>query len=239
MTTALSRFWELMQAANALNPEAFQLIETLPNGTQVAIYVLLLAGLSQAIAQSIVLFVNQVKPIRFVLSLGIAAILFVISTAFWIFSVWGASHLLYRANPSFMTVFRVLGLAYAPLTWSFLGAMPYLGVPIGVVLSIWSLLAFVRGFGIITELGRWQILWCAILGWIVFQIMQRTIGRPAEAFGQWLADAVAGRQLVTNVQGLEQMIQANFGTVPAPQADGDPPKAATRSGRENDRGGLP
>ncbi|MBV8884905.1 MAG: YIP1 family protein [Chroococcidiopsidaceae cyanobacterium CP_BM_RX_35] len=221
MTTALDGFWDLLRGAMALHPEAFRLIETLPRGTQVAIYVLLLAGLSQAIAQSIVLFVNQVKPIRFMLSLGIAAILFVISTAFWIFSVWAVSHLLYRANPSFMTVFRVLGLAYAPLTWSFLGAMPYFGVPIGVVLSIWSLLAFVRGFNVVTDLGHWQILWCAILGWIVFQIMQRTIGRPAEAFGQWLSDSVAGKQLVTNVQGLEQMIQASFGTVPVSQADGD------------------
>jgi len=221
MTTALDRFWDLARGAMALHPEAFRLIETLPRGTQVAIYVLLLAGLSHAIAQSIVLFVNQVKPIRFVLSLGIATILFVISTAFWILSVWAVSHLLYRANPSFMTVFRVLGLAYAPLTWSFLAAMPYFGVPLGVVLSIWSLLAFVRGFSVVTDLGRWQILWCAILGWIVFQIMQRTIGRPAEAFGQWLSASIAGKQLVTNVQGLEQIIQASFGSEPAAEANAD------------------
>ncbi len=221
MTTVLDQFWYLVQGAMTLNPEAFRLIETLPNGTQMSVYVLLLAGLSQAIAQGLVLFINQVKPIRFVLSLGIAVILFVISTAFWILSVWGASHVLYGANTSFMTVFRVLGLAYAPLIWCFLGAMPYLGVPIGVVLSIWSLLSFVRGFDVVTELGRWQTLWCAILGWIIFQIMQRTIGRPAEAFGQWLSDSVAGKQLVTNVQQLEQMIQSRFGSEPTSQANGD------------------
>lgn len=220
MTTALDRFWELVQGANALNPEAFRLIETLPYGTRVAIYVLLLAGLSQAIAQAIVLFANQVRPIRFVLSLGIAAILFVISTAFWVFSVWVVSHLLYRTETAFLTVFRVLGLAYAPLLWSFLIAMPYLGVPIGVVLSIWSLLAFVRGFDVVTGLGRWQILWCAMLGWVVFQIMQRTIGRPAEAFGQWLSNSVAGKPLVTNMRGLEQVIQSGFN--PAEDDANDP-----------------
>lgn len=227
MLTALDQFRELVQGATALNPDAFRLIETLPNGTQVVVYVLLLAGLSQAIAQSIVLFVNQVRPLRFVLSLGIAAILFVISTAFWVLSVWSVSHVLFGADTAFWTVFRVLGLAYAPLVWSFLIAMPYLGVPIGVVLSIWSLLAFVRGFDVVTGLGRWQALWCALLGWIVFQIMQRTIGRPAAAFGQWLSNSVAGKPLVTNIQELEQGIQARLGSTSAVET--------TRDSR-NDRG---
>lgn len=221
MTTALDRFWQLVQGATVLNPEAFRLIETLPNGTKVALYVLLLAGLSQAGAQSIVLFVNQVKPIRFVLSLGIAAILFVISTAFWVLSVWTVSHVLYGADTAFLTVLRVLGLAYAPLLWSFLVAMPYLGVPIGVVLSIWSLLSFVRGFDFVTGLGRWQALWCAILGWIVFQIIQRTIGRPAAAFGKWLSNSVAGKPLVTNIQELEQVIQSGLGSDPDSSTNGD------------------
>lgn len=221
MTTALDRFWELIQGATVLNPEAFRLIETLPDGTKVAFYVLLLAGLSQAITQGIVLFINQVKPLRFVLSLGIAAILFVISTAFWVLSVWAVSHALYGADTAFLTVFRVLGLAYTPLLWSFLVAMPYLGVPIGVILSIWSLLSFVRGFDFVTGLGRWQALWCAILGWIVFQIMQRTIGRPAAAFGKWLSDSVAGKPLVTDIQGLEQVIQSGFGSESATQTTDD------------------
>ncbi len=221
MGTALDRFWELAQGAMALDPEAFRLIETLPGGVKVSLYVLLLAGFSQAIAQSIVLFVNRVKPIRFVLSLGMATILFVISTAFWVLSVWLVSHVLYRADTSFLTAFRVLGLAYAPLLWSFLVAMPYLGVPIGVVLSIWSLLSFVRGFDIVTGLGRWSALWCAIAGWIVFQIMQRTIGRPVAAFGTWLSNSVAGKPLVTNIQGLEQVIQSGFESESATEINGD------------------
>jgi hypothetical protein len=230
MTTALSRFWELVQGATALNPEAFRLIETLPDGTEVAVYVLLLAGLSQAIAQSIVLFINQVKPIRFVLSLGFAAILFVVSTAFWVLSVWIVSHLLYSADTAFSTVFRVLGLAYAPLLWSFLIAMPYLGVPVGVVLSIWSLLSFVRGFDFVTGLGRWQALWCALAGWIVFQIMQRTIGRPVTALNKWLSNSVAGKPLVTNIQGLEQTLQSGFGSEPVTQTKNDSSNGRGTSG---------
>jgi hypothetical protein len=229
MKTALDQFWELVQGAMALDPEAFRKVETLPDGIKVSLYVLLLAGFSGAIAQSIVLFANRVKPIRFVLSLGVSALLFVISTAVWILSTWLVSHLVYQINTSFLTIFRVLGLAFAPLLWSFLVAMPYFGVPIGIVLSIWSLLAFVRGFDVVTGLGRWSALWCAILGWVVFQILQRTIGRPAATLGQWLSNSVAGTPLVTDMRGLEQIVQSGFGNESAPQ---------TRDDNRNDRGTL-
>ncbi len=207
----LKQFWSLVQGANSLSPEAFRGIENYPYGTVLAVLVILLAGLSQGIGQAIVLFLNQVKPVRFVLSLGIAALLFVFSTAFWVLSVWGVSHLLYGVDAPFLRVFRVLGLAYAPLLWSFLVAVPYLGVPIEVVLSIWSLLAFVRGFSVVTALDRWQVLGSALLGWLVFQIMQRTIGRPAIALGRWVSNSVAGAPLATNLRELERTVQSGLG----------------------------
>jgi hypothetical protein len=215
--TAIEQFWTLIRGAWVLHPDAFRAMESHSNGTTIAVFVVLLAGLSQGIGQGIVLFLNQVKPIRFVLSLGIAALLFVVSTAFWVLSVWGASHLLFGVDAPFWRVFRVLGLAYAPLLWSFLVAVPYLGVPIEVVLSIWSLLAFVRGFSVVTELDRWQVLWSAIFGWLVFQIMQRTIGRPAIALGRWMSNSVAGAPLVTNLRELEQRVQSGFGELSGEQ----------------------
>jgi hypothetical protein len=216
--TAIEQFWTLIKGAWALHPDAFRAMESHPKGTLIAVIVILLAGLSQGIGQSIVLFLNQVKPIRFLLSLGIAALLFVFSTGFWVFSVWVVSHFVYSSDTSFLKVFRVLGLAYAPLLWSFLVALPYLGVPIEVLLSIWSLLAFVRGFSVVTDLDRWQVLGSAILGWFVLQIMQRTIGRPAVALGRWVSNTVAGAPLVTNLRELEQTVQSGFAEFTGEQA---------------------
>ena len=216
--TAIEQFWTLIRGAWVLHPDAFRAMESHSNGTTIAVFVVLLAGLSQGIGQGIVLFLNQVKPIRFVLSLGIAALLFVFSTGFWVFSVWIASHFLYGIDASFLKVFRVLGLAYAPLLWSFLVALPYLGVPIEVMLSIWSLLAFVRGFSVVTALDRWQVLGSAILGWFVLQIMQRTIGRLAVALGRWVSNTVAGAPLVTNLRELEQTVQSGFAEFTGEQA---------------------
>lgn len=206
--TAFSRFWDLVLGAIALNPEAFKLIHTLPLGTEVALSIMLIAGLSHGIGQSIVLFVNRVKPIRFVLSLLIMSILYMLSSGFWILSVWLASQLLFERGIPFILMLRTLGLAYAPLMLGFLVALPYFGVPVLVLLSVWTLLAFVIGFNAAANIDSWQAFWCSALGWAVFQILLRTIGRPATAISRWLMNTTAGVKVVTNIQALEQILAA-------------------------------
>ncbi len=205
--TALDRFWELVSGAIALNPEAFELIQTLPLSTRAALYIVLLAGFSQAIAQGLVLFINRVKPFRFVLSLLIASILFAFGYIFWTLSTWLASNLLFGWDTSFFAVARTLGLAYAPLMLSFFVALPYLGVPISVLLSVWSFLTFLTGLRVALGIGVWQAFWCSALGWAVFEVLQRTIGRPVAGVGRWLANTAAGVTLVTNLRELEQIVE--------------------------------
>lgn len=207
MNTALQQLGEFIWGAITLNPDTFQALESAPNADRITITILLLAGLSQAIGQSIILFVNQVKPLRFALSLLIAAVLFVFSYGFWIFSVWLVNQILFSRTTDYATIYHALGLAAAPQTLSFLIALPYFGVPIQVVLSLWSLLAFVRGFDAVMQIGAWQAFWCGILGWFVLQLMQRTIGRPIAALWQWLKASTAGTDLVTDLPGLELLLQ--------------------------------
>lgn len=205
--TALDRFWSLVGGAIALQSPAFEQIEALPLGIGVAIYVALLAGLSQSIGQGIVLFTNRVKPFRFFLSLLIAAILFGFSYLFWAFSTWLAAIVLFDQTESLIAVARTLGLSYAPLLLSFLVALPYLGVPVSAVLSIWSFLSFLVGLRVVLEINLEQAFWCAVLGWLVFQALQNTIGRPVAAIGQRLASSVAGVKLVTNLKDLEELVE--------------------------------
>ncbi|MDZ4878172.1 MAG: hypothetical protein CLLPBCKN_007607 [Chroococcidiopsis cubana SAG 39.79] len=208
--TAFERFWELILGTITFNPGAFELIQTLPWGTRTALYIVILAGFSQAIGQAIVLFINRVKPFRFVLSLLIASILFAFSFIFWTLSTWIASHLLFWENASYLAVARTLGLAYAPLMLSFFVALPYLGVPISVLLSVWSFSAFLTGLPVALGIGFWQAFWCSALGWVVFQVLQRTIGRPVAAVGRWLANIGAGVKLVTDLKKLEQIVETRW-----------------------------
>ena len=58
----------------------------MPLGLKIAVLIVLLAGLSQAIAQSIILFINQVKLLRFMFSLLINVLLFVAGFGFLVLS---------------------------------------------------------------------------------------------------------------------------------------------------------
>jgi len=181
--------------------------QILPLGTRAALYIVLIAGFSQAIGQGLVLFINRVKPFRFVLSLLMAAILFVFGYIFWVVSTWLACYLLLGRNTSYSSVELTLGLAYAPLVLSFFVALPYLGVPISILLSVWSLTAFLTGLKVVLGLSIWQAFWCSALGWVVLQVLQRTIGRPVAAVGHWLANTAAGVNLVTDLKDLERIVE--------------------------------
>ncbi|MBZ8182339.1 MAG: hypothetical protein SAL07_10215 [Oscillatoria sp. PMC 1051.18] len=208
--TAFDQFYELGLRAIALDATAFEQIQTIPLSNVTAVLFAFIAGFSQAVGQAIVLFINRVKPIRFFLSLLIAALLYAFSYIFWALSTWIASIVLFAKYPSFMVIARTLGLAYAPLSFSFLVALPYLGIPIYVILSVWSFLAFLTGLDVALGLGIWQTFWCTALGWAVFQLSQRTIGRPITWIGRWLENTVAGVKLVTDLKAIEEIVEAGL-----------------------------
>jgi hypothetical protein len=205
--TAIAHLESLMFGALSLKAEAFQQIQILPRGSQAALLVAFIAGFSQAIGQGIVLFTNRVKPLRYILSLLMSALLFAFSYIFWALSTWVASILLFRGDwTTLPAVSRTLGLSYAPLIFSFLIALPYLGLPISTLLSIWSFLAFLTGLKAALGLDLWQAFGCGVLGWAVFEGLQRTIGRPLAGLGRWLTNTTAGVNLATNLKDLEQLV---------------------------------
>ncbi|QYO68073.1 hypothetical protein [Leptolyngbya sp. 7M] len=145
--------WELFGGVFGLNAEVFKETDAIPRGLTGALLTVLLAQLSLAIGQIIVLFVNRVKPIRFVFSLLISAVLYTFGFLFLVFSTWLICQLPWSVSVSFLTLVKVLGLSYAPLLFGFLGALPYLGEPILSLLSVWHLLAMVVGLSAVTQMG--------------------------------------------------------------------------------------
>lgn len=206
--SAIAQLWNLISGALTLNPDAFRTIQSLADGNRMSLYVVLIAGLSEAIAQGAVLFINRVKPFRFALSLLIAVLLFTFGFVFWALSTWLVSHLLITENAPLWRVTRILGLSYAPHILSVFIVLPYLGVPISILLSVWSFLTFATGLEVTFGFNIWQAFQCGILGWLMFEILQRTIGRPVAAIGRWLSNTAAGVNLVTELKELEQLIEA-------------------------------
>lgn len=209
-TTALDRFWSLVAGVLTLNSDTFELLDRLPLSTIASISVVLLAALSQGIGQSAVLFINRVRPLRFILSLGLAAIIFTFNYNFWVLSTWLVATQIFHAPLSLLQVIPTFGFSYAPLLLGFLMVIPYFGMPIFVALSVWTLLAIVTGIGAIAGLGSWQVFECCIGGWVVLQISQRLLGRPIDTITTWLTEKIAGVELVTDRLELEQTLYSGL-----------------------------
>jgi len=205
--TALNRFWQILGWVLALNSTAFDQIDTLPNASIVSLIVVLAAAVSQVGAMGVVLFINRVKPVRFVLSLLIGAILFTFGYIFLVLSTWVISFAPFTVRVPLGLVARTLGFSYAPLIFSLFGAMPYLGEPLLLLLSLWHLLAMVVGFAAVSNTSLWQAFETVALGWVTLWVLQRTIGQPIAEFGHWLTSQVAGVQLVTGPQQLVGILQ--------------------------------
>lgn len=204
---ALDLFWEVLGWILSFNGEAFRIATTLPNMVSLTTIIVILAGLSQAIAQSIILFINQVKPGRFVLSLLVNSLLFAAGFFFLVFSTWLVIFLNPAVSIPFATLFIVLGLSYAPLLFSFLGALPHFGYPILNILAIWNLLAMVVGMAAVSQLGLGSAFTYVVIGWIMLQVLQQTLGRPVARWGKWLANRAAGVELATHRYDLEMLYQ--------------------------------
>jgi hypothetical protein len=211
MITILDRFWESLGWVFVLNGDVFQRL-TSSDGVTLAILVVLLAQLSLAIGQSIVLFINRVQPIRFIFSLLISAVLYLFEFVFLVLSTWIIYLLFGVVQLPFTVLFTVLGLSYAPLLFSFLGALPYLGFPLLRILSTWHLLAMVVGFSAVTNLGIGLAFSYVAFGWFIKELVEHTIGQPIAKIGRLLAEKVAGVRLAIQQSELTDLLQAGLET---------------------------
>ncbi|WP_289501167.1 CAAX protease [Gloeocapsopsis sp. IPPAS B-1203] len=207
MSDLAVNYWrELISGALTFSFDAFQQVITLPYGLWLALLVVLLSGLSLAVGQSIILFINRVKPRRFAFSLLLNAVLFTFGFIFLALSTWLICRLPWSTRVSFLTLVKVLGLGYTPLLFSFLGALPYFGYPINNILAVWNLLAMVVGFAVVAQVDTGSALIYIALGWVVKQVLTGTIGQPIARLGYSLADRVAGVDLANTRQELRERV---------------------------------
>jgi hypothetical protein len=183
---------ELVWGALRLDPAAFRgLLVTAPSAG-VGLTVVYLAGLSLAVGQSVVLFAERVSPRRFAATLVVQAVLFLASFVAYALAVWWVARVGFDAARPLRDVVAVVGLAHAPQLLGFLILTPYLGGPLHSLLSAWTLLATVVAAAAVFDLGAAQALACSAGGWLVAQLLQRTLGVPLVRAGQRVRAWVAG-----------------------------------------------
>jgi hypothetical protein len=189
----------------ALREDAFTGALALPYVGYLAVAIGLLAGLSEALAQSVVLFANRVQPLRFIFCLVVNGALFALGYAFLLGTTWAIMELPGQRHVALDLLATVFALSYAPSVLSFLGALPYVGIPLLWLLRIWHLLAVVVGVAAVANVEPFTALTDTVLGWIVLAIAQQTFGRPVARLGAALLDAVAGVTLTDEQLAVQRM----------------------------------
>ena len=198
----LQNLWGGILLALEINPRAFQLVETYPQSTSVIVTIVILAGMSQLMGQSVVLFVNRVAPVRFVASLMINGLLYVFTLLIWAAVIWLVGTWLFGVEQTFGVVFRIVSLGNAPLVFSFFILIPYLGMFISRLLYVWSLLIVLAGVGFTFQVGLGSALVCVGLGWLLMVVLESTIGRPIIALRNAIWHMVTGSRLETRVHDI-------------------------------------
>jgi len=184
---------DLIQGALALDPEAFQaLLGPDAAHQRLGLAVVYLAGLSMALGQSVALFAERVSPRRFASTLAVQAGLFLAAFLVWALSVWWVARVGFDAARPLRDVVAVVGLAYAPQLFGVLVLVPYFGGPLQAALSVWTLLATLVAASAVFGLTLGQAVACAAGGWLLSQLLQRTLGRPVVRVGRRVRAWVAG-----------------------------------------------
>ena len=191
-TLKLPSLWQTIQHALGLDQAIFTAVQQAPEGLWLAGMIVCLAGLSEAVGQSIVLLINRVRFKRFVLALLIATISHFVGYLLWTTTVWLVGGYLFERTQPWLAIASVVGLAYAPQLLAFFTLTPFIGNPFSILLSLWSLLAIVVALRAGLGLETWQAIVTSGLGWLLIQTWKRTVGRPVYALGRWLQRRAAG-----------------------------------------------
>ena len=186
---------ELISRALRLEQIPFIHLLTSPNSLLTSLTVVFLAGLSRGLGQSLVLFVNRIKPRRFMFSLLVSGILYVFGFLFSVLSIWFLAKFLFDKPQPFGLIASVVGLSYAPYLFGFFILTPYFGSFFNIVLSVWRLAALLIALEVTLFLNLWEAVACSFSTWLLIEVLERTIGRPIQNLAGSVRHFAAGKRL--------------------------------------------
>mgnify|MGYP002780732012 FL=1 len=191
MSEAIQLFLLTVGRTLRLEPAVFQDMQLSDEGLRLALFTILFAGLASQFGHSVILVANRVRPPRFAMSIGVGSAFYLFNVSIWSLSIWLLGRLFFK-DVTYWEVLNVVGLAQAPHLFGFLVLLPFLGVPLGWLLSLYSLLAMLVGIQVVFDVPFYLALGVSGLGWVVLQIFQRTIGQPITTLAHRVRTRVAG-----------------------------------------------
>jgi hypothetical protein len=193
MFTFINSLLELIWGALSLEPSIFRLLYEVPNIDLLALVVLVLAMFSETVGQSVVLFLNQVRPRRFLISIIMAVLIAIAGIALWTLVTWILGLWLFKIEPTFRQVLIAVAIGQSPLIFGFAVLIPYFGLFIRLTLRVWVLLAVTVA---LTALGIpvRQVLVISFGGWLVVEALNRLLDKPLDVVGDWIWYLATGQR---------------------------------------------
>ncbi|MCB0176210.1 MAG: hypothetical protein KDJ97_37280 [Anaerolineae bacterium] len=201
--------WEIVIAFFNSNVQAFTVALESPNRNLLVLQIVALAGFSEAIGQCVALFANRVSPLRFVMSLGVSVVFFILGYLVWVVSLWLVADWIFNRHVSLWLAGAAVGLSYIPLIFSFLALMPYFGYPVLRLLNVWAAVALVNILRFSFEFEVWQAVLCAAIGLGIIFALRLTIGKPVLWLMRRLRNAAAGKPLQLDLAKIFYSNEAN------------------------------
>jgi hypothetical protein len=197
---AVNTFFQVVGAILNRQRGVIAAVHNEPGMLGLSLVIVLIAGVSERIGQSVVLFANEIKPHRFVYSLLIGALLFLGGYVLWVVSIYLVAVLLFQTDASLRTVIRAVGLGYAPLFLGFLGLIPYFGSGILTILYFWVFTAIVSAVQATLGLPAYQAVIASAGGGLLILGLRATIGKPFVKLARQFRNIAAGKRLQLKIR---------------------------------------
>jgi hypothetical protein len=194
-------------AAMGFDAQAFQRVAQTGGGRDLALLMVYFAGISQGIGHGVVLFLNRVRPARFVLSLALMGAIYLASALVTALATMLASDLAFRMGAGFWPTIGVVALAQAPRLLGALTLAPYLGEWLDRLLEVWVLTLTLFGLHVGLGLPVEGAALAALLGWVAVRLLWLLFGRPVTVLLDTLRHAAAGAPLTLNARNLVETLK--------------------------------
>lgn len=219
MSEFLVQVWQLWVGALTFDAALLGPILAVPlwasEYTGAVLTIALAAGISKLLGDSVVLFVNRVKPARFLVSIALNGILFVVKLFFWAFTIWLAARLIFGAERAPGDIFLLVCLGSAPYVFGVFDFMPYLGHGLRWVLGVYSWLVTVFLVTLAYSFSPVSAVVCTLGGWLLIEIASAMLARPREMAQDWLWRKTTGAPTMVTfdeqIEELTQRLQYNKG----------------------------
>ncbi len=189
----LSAMWDTAGGVLSFDPAVFVTAVRLPGAWMVALAILFVAGVSDMLGQSMVLFANRVSPRRFVVSVVMSAIVLIVSALVYALTIWLFVRIALRFyDTAFSEVLILVALSYAPFLFAVFSLFPYLGNFIYHAVRVWSLLVLVVGVAAISDSDFWWGLLACLVGWLFLQLVIHMPIFKIKAIDAWLWRVMTG-----------------------------------------------